>query len=328
VTVAERLLEGRGSQVVAQRTVSEAIELTGVCRRFRGGRGVGPVDLEVFRGETFALMGANGAGKTTLLRILATLDRVEAGAVRWWGSPSPDVARGSIGFSPDAPVEEEVLSPRQTTYFWCRQWMRDGMTARRRTEVMLERFGLRGVADEPVSACSFGMRRRLSLAQALVHEPNLALLDEPTAGLDPDGVMALAEELARRERLQATTIVASNDPAFIEMVATRVALLECGEVLRVATPAELLDEAGSARLAILTLRGAPCAEELSAIPGVADVAIDGAQVRVRFRGDAVLPRLVAAADAPGGRLADLVVRDPDLRDCLTRMARASCEEGG
>jgi ABC-type multidrug transport system ATPase subunit len=302
--------------------VCTAIAVVGAVRRFAGGRGVGPVDFDVPTGETFALMGANGAGKTTLLRILATLGRPDAGGVRWWGEASPALARRSLGFSPDIPVEEETLSPRQTTYFWCRQWIRDSATARRYTDAVLDQFGLSAVADEPVSACSFGMRRRLSLAQALVHDPRLALLDEPTAGLDPDGVDRLVGELGRRNAMQATTVVASNDPEFVQMVATRVALLDSGELLRVATPAELLAEAGTARLATLRVRGPLAVEMLARVRGVLDVAVDADEVRVHFRGDDVLPRLVAAADAPGGRLCGLSVRDPDLRDCLIAMTRS------
>jgi ABC-2 type transport system ATP-binding protein len=295
-------------------------------RRFAGGRGVGPVDFDVRAGETFALMGANGAGKTTLLRMLATLGRPDSGVVRWWGEASPTLARRSIGFSPDVPVEEETLSPRQTTYFWCRQWIRDNTAARRYTDAALDQFGLSAVADEPVSACSFGMRRRLSLAHALVHDPRLALLDEPTAGLDPEGVGRLVDELGRRSAMRATTVVASNDPEFVQMVATRVALLHSGDVLRVATLAELLVEAGTARVATLTVRGPIAEEMLAGIRGVVDVAVEGDQVRVRFRGDDVLPRLVAAADAPGGRLRGLSVRDPDLRDCLIAMTHARRED--
>ena len=125
MTFAEPAVERTTLGLPAQPPAPMAIAVVEAVRRFAGGRGVGPVDFDVRAGETFALMGANGAGKTTLLRMLATLGRPDSGVVRWWGEASPTLARRSIGFSPDVPVEEETLSPRQTTYFWCRQWIRD-----------------------------------------------------------------------------------------------------------------------------------------------------------------------------------------------------------
>ena len=194
--------------------VAPLLEALGVEHRFRNGRGVGPVDLRIAPGERTALMGANGAGKTTLLRMLATATRPRRGVVRWCGSAVPCEARRLIGFAADATLDDAGLTGRQSTYFWCRQWLPGARTGVA-VEDALHRFGLALVADEPIAGYSFGMRRRLALAQALAHHPRLALLDEPTAGLDADGLAVLRAELARRSLQERATLIASNDCTFV-----------------------------------------------------------------------------------------------------------------
>lgn len=295
-----------------------AIEAEGVVRRFAGGRGVGPVSVHAVEGETLGLMGHNGAGKTTLLRMLATADRPQRGDLRWYGERSPRAARRSLGLALDSVEEELCLSGRQAAHFWCRRWIADRAAARRLVDAGLARFGLADVADEPVATYSFGMRRRLGLVEALAHEPRLAFLDEPTAGLDPDGVTALGDELRRRDASGRTTVVASNDCGLVEAGCARVAFLSAGTLARCATPGELLGDARAARVAELTLRR-PAASDLAAIPGVdGAVALEGG-VRVRFTDAAALAAIVAAADTPEGNLSVLRLRRADLGDCFAAL---------
>jgi len=300
-----------------------AVEARGVELRHRGGRGVGPVDLDVAAGEVVALMGPNGAGKTTLLRLLATLGRPDRGTLRWFGGVGEAQARSGLGLSLDAAVEEETLSGLQAAHFWCRQWVRDPALAAALCEEALQRFGLWEVRDEPVGAYSFGMRRRLALVEALAHEPRLALLDEPTAGLDPGGVQALVEELRRRGGMGRATVVASNDANFCAAAAHRVAFLVDGRMVRCAPPGELLAAVGAARVAELRVASRVDADALRRIANVerVDVADDGAVV-VRYRDPAALPRIVAAADFPGGRLRAMSLHEPDLGDAFRELTGA------
>ncbi len=292
-----------------------AISARGVVRRYRNGRGVGPVDIDVNAGETMALMGRNGCGKTTLLRVLATVSKPQGGDVRWLGGDAP-TARHHLGLALDTAHEDGGLSGRQATHFWCAQWIADDDEVRVRTDSALAGLGLAGAADELVASYSFGMRRRLALAAALVHGPALALLDEPTAGLDPDGCAQLAALIAQRSQRGQSTLVASNDPGFIESVADRVTFLDEGELVRCARPRELLAALPAGRLAELVIDGGGDRRALAAVPGVVAVTFDGASATVRFEGDGTIAPLVAAADAPGGRLRELRLRRPDLGDCF------------
>jgi ABC-2 type transport system ATP-binding protein len=301
-----------------------AVEARGVERRYRGGRGVGPVDLRVAAGEVVVLMGPNGAGKTTLLRLLATLGRPERGTVRWFGGVGEAQARRGLGLSLDAAQEEETLSGLQAAHFWCRQWVRDPARALTLCEAALQRFGLWEVCDEPVSAYSFGMRRRLALVEALGHEPRLALLDEPTAGLDPAGVQALVAELRHRSAAGQATVVASNDANFCAAAAHRVAFLVEGRLLRCAPPDELLAAVGAERVAELRVAGGVDVEALGRVAGV-ERAAAGAEgvVVVRYRDAGALPGIVAAADSPGGRLRSMSLHEPDLGDAFRELTGAA-----
>ncbi|MBV8529354.1 MAG: ABC transporter ATP-binding protein [Candidatus Dormibacteraeota bacterium] len=301
-----------GSASLSVRPVMEAVD---VERRFRNGRGVGPVTISVQSGERVALMGPNGAGKTTLLDVLATAARPRAGSVRWYGMTSPRKARRLIGTAADVVTEDGALTARQSTYFWCRQWMPHDLTGGLVDEA-LRQFGLAGVADDPVASFSFGMRRRLALGQALVHRPRLALLDEPTAGLDPDGVTALTRVMKERTRQGRATIVASNDCEFVAAACDRVVFLDAGVLLTDATPKALLAHVGSARVVELEMNDRSRLRELRRIPGVAAVVESSGLVTVEMRDERALPAIVSAADGDGGGLVSLRLHTPDLADAF------------
>jgi ABC-2 type transport system ATP-binding protein len=305
-----------------------ALEARTVVRRYRNGRGVGPIDLDVMEGETVALMGRNGCGKTTLLRVLATVSRPQEGSVLWFGGDAA-VGRRHLGLALDAALEDAGLSGRQATHFWCAQWIRDGDEVAARTDVVLARLGLASTADDRVATYSYGMRRRLAIAAALVHQPALALLDEPTAGLDPDGSAQLESLIHERARGGRSTLIASNDPRFVEAVADRVAFIEDGLLVRCAAPRELLSALPQGRVADLVVADGCDLAALRTVAGVLDVtACERGVLRVRFDGDRTIAALVAAADAPGGRLAELRLRRPDLADCFRDLTGRALEEPG
>lgn len=292
-----------------------AIEAVDVERRYRNGRGVGPITLCATRGERLALMGPNGAGKTTLLQVLATAARPRRGSVRWYGLAAPRRARRLIGVAPDTALEEGTLTARQSTYFWCRQW-RPRAVARGLVDDVLKQFGLSAVADEPVASFSFGMRRRLALAQALVHIPRLALLDEPTAGLDPEGVSALSGAMRARAEHGQLTVVASNDCDFVAASCDRVLFLDAGMLVHDASPAALLARVGSSRVAELEVDGRCSIDLLRRVRGVGAVEVSGGVVRVELRDERALAGVVSAADGDGGGLLALRVHTPNLGDAF------------
>lgn len=297
--------------------VAPILEAAAVEHRFRNGRGIGPVDLRIVDGERTAIMGSNGAGKTTLMRILATATRPRRGTVRWYGSAQARVARCFIGYAADSALDDAGLSGRQSSYFWCSRYVRRG-TIGPLVDDALARFGLAAVADEPLARYSFGMRRRLALAQAFAHHPRLALLDEPTAGLDANGLEALRFELLHRSERGEATLVASNDCGFVATACERVIFLDQGYVVVDDTPERLLASVGDARRVEMDVADAarPFVDQLETLAGVVNTrCVDGA-VSVELLDDSALGSLVRVVDSwPGGLLA-LRVHKPDLSDAF------------
>jgi ABC-2 type transport system ATP-binding protein len=302
-----------------------AVEARGVVRRFGNGRGAGPLDLDVRAGEVMALMGRNGSGKTTLLKLLATVSRPQAGRLRWLGG-SASAARSHIGLALDGALEDATLTGRQATHFWCAQWIADRAEVASRSSEALRDLGLAAAADDPIGSYSYGMRRRLALVAALAHAPAIAFLDEPTAGLDPDGAAQLAGRLRERSRAGQSTVLASNDAEFVETVADRVAFLDEGLLVRCASPRDLLGALPAGRVAELDIDGGGDAALLREVDGVIEVGVDGTTATVRFTGDSVVAALVAAADAPGGRLRELRLRRPGLADCFRALTGRALQD--
>jgi heme exporter protein A len=186
------------------------IELQGLVRRYGEREALSEVSLSVATGQTLVVFGPNGAGKTTLLRVLATLLRPHAGDVRVLGSRLPDEAwavRGRVGLLGHEPLLYRELTVRENLRFHARL---HGV-AERRIEESIEAVALADRADEPLKTLSRGMVQRAAVARATLHDPELLLLDEPRANLDP-AASELVEPLigasARRTR-----VISSHDPA-------------------------------------------------------------------------------------------------------------------
>jgi heme exporter protein A len=186
-----------------------AIELDGLTRNYGERTALAGVTLRVAPGQTLAVLGPNGAGKTTLLRILATLLRPHAGTARVLGSELPEkgwAVRGRIGLLGHDPLLYRDLTGRENLRFHARLHDVDPG----RIDTVLEQLGMHRRADEPIRQLSRGMVQRLAVARAILHDPELLLLDEPTSHLDP-AAADLVEPLVGRASGR-TRVVVSHDP--------------------------------------------------------------------------------------------------------------------
>ena len=177
--------------------MAPAIELEDVGRAYGERTALAGVTLTLEPGRTLAVFGANGAGKTTLLRILATLLKPHAGRARVLGRSLPDegwAVRGRVGLLAHDPLLYRELSARENLEFHAQL---HGV-ARERVEALLEQVGLRARADEPVRTLSRGMAQRVAICRASLHEPELLLLDEPLANLDPGAAEAVEPLIGRK----------------------------------------------------------------------------------------------------------------------------------
>jgi heme exporter protein A len=187
-----------------------AIELNGLARYFGEREALADVSLSLGESRTLVVFGPNGAGKTTLLRVLATLLRPHDGAVRVLGSAIPDDSwevRGRIGLLGHEPLLYRELSPAQNLRFHARL---HGIDARRATEV-LAAVEISGRSDEPLRTLSRGMVQRVAIARTILHDPELLLLDEPFANLDPAAIELVAPLIGPSSGR--TRVVCSHDPS-------------------------------------------------------------------------------------------------------------------
>jgi heme exporter protein A len=213
-----------------------AIELRGLTRHFGERTALRQVSVRVPAGATLAVLGRNGAGKSTLLRILSTLLRPHAGEVLVLGEPLPRRAfavRGRLGLLAHDPLLYNDLTGRENLIYHAR--LHD--VRRERVEQLLEAVGMERRAEEPVRLLSRGMVQRLAVCRAVLHEPELLLLDEPRANLDP-GASELVEPLIGRAA-GATRVLTSHDPQAALAEADLVLGLTDGRAAFVGSPQEL-----------------------------------------------------------------------------------------
>jgi ABC-2 type transport system ATP-binding protein len=218
-----------------------AIDLRDVAKRYRGRidalRGI---ETHVRRGEVFGLLGPNGAGKSTLVKIIMTIVRPTRAAGTVLGKAIGDKGTlGRIGYLPENHRFPRYLSGRQVIEFFGAMAKVDRPTRRRRAGELLELVGMKDAADRKVGTYSKGMAQRIGLAQALVNEPDLVLLDEPTDGVDPLGRRDIRDVLVRLRSQGKTVFINSHMLSELEMVCDRVAILVAGMVAKQGTIGDL-----------------------------------------------------------------------------------------
>ncbi|MEJ7585000.1 MAG: ATP-binding cassette domain-containing protein, partial [Acidimicrobiales bacterium] len=295
------------------------IEATGLVRRFGDFVAVDHVDLAVEQGEVFGFLGPNGAGKSTTVRMLTTLLTPTQGTARVAGF---DVVREAskvrrvIGVA----LQDAAIDPLMTGNELLRlQATLQGIAksvARTRGAELLARVGLTAAGDKRVGAYSGGMRRRLDLALALVHEPRVLFLDEPTTGLDPTSRVALWEEVRYLNREVGTTVLLTTQ--YLEeadQLAGRIAIIDGGRIVREGRPTDLKAAVGSATLVVPVDPGqcetaaavlAGFGPERPAAQGLLAVGLQG--------GAGQMAEVVLALDGVGITVASMELHNPTLDD--------------
>jgi len=223
------------------------LKLEHVTKRYPAGNfGVRDVSLELTAG-VIGLLGPNGAGKTTLMQMIATITRPTEGRILWRGedlAKHPDALRARLGYLPqDFGVYDNLTAEEFLTYIAALKGVRD----RARIAAVLELVNLHGAARRLAGGFSGGMKQRLGIAQALINEPDLVIVDEPTAGLDPEERVRFRNVLSEIG-LGKLVILSTHIVSDVESIATRIAIMREGALVALATPEELLAWTGCAGL--------------------------------------------------------------------------------
>ncbi|MCS7217157.1 MAG: ABC transporter ATP-binding protein [Candidatus Bipolaricaulota bacterium] len=224
------------------------VEAKGLKKEYRGVRALDGLDLAIAEGEIYGLLGPNGSGKTTTILILLGLTEPTAGAVRVCGHDpvrEPLAVKRLVGYMPEkVGFYEELSAVENLRYITRLNGIPEG-EARRRIAEALEQVGLREVAHRPVATFSHGMRQRLGLADVLVKRPKLAILDEPTSGIDPEGAAQILDLIRRlRDEAGMTVLLSSHLLHQVQRVCDRVGILHRGRMVAEGRVAELTASGG------------------------------------------------------------------------------------
>jgi ABC-2 type transport system ATP-binding protein len=227
-----------------------ALEIRSLSKRFTTVEAVKEVSLQVERGEIFGFLGPNGAGKTTTIRMLVGLLRPTSGEIRLGGfslRKEPVEAKRIVGFIPDRPFIYEKLTGREFLRFIAGLYDVFGRDARGladRIDLLLEFFQLAEWGDELVEAYSHGMKQRLVMASALLHDPEVIIVDEPLVGLDPKGARLLKNLFTQRASEGGAIFMSTHTLAAAEELCDRIAIIQDGEIIAQGTLDELRAKAG------------------------------------------------------------------------------------
>ncbi len=308
-----------------------AVRTEGLTRYYGELLAVDGLTFEIRTGEIFGLLGPNGAGKTTTIRMLVGLIKPSGGRA-WVGGY--DVVRerlavkSCVGVVPEQSNLYDELSLRENLTFVGHLYGVPGEELRARTESLLRQFGLWERREQPFVTLSRGLKRRLTIAAALIHAPSLLFLDEPTTGLDVISARALRRQIRELKEQGVTIFLTTHLIAEAEALCDRVAILVGGRLKAMGSPASLRQMTqGQQALEIeLSPLDGKAVEALRGCPGIEDVYIMGDRVRIQVGElSAVLPLVVRRLEEMGVGIKSVNTLRPTLEDAFVRLTGLEAE---
>ncbi|WP_167441747.1 ATP-binding cassette domain-containing protein [Amycolatopsis vastitatis] len=314
-----------------------AVHVRGLVKTYGATRALDGVDLDIPAGRVLGLLGPNGAGKTTTVRILTTLLRPDSGEAFVAGYDvlaEPDQVRRRIGLSGQYAAVDENLTGFENLYMVGRLYGRRKAAARSRARELLARFQLEEAADRPAKGYSGGMRRRLDLAGALVAEPTVVVLDEPTTGLDPGGRLDTWEVIKELVADGTTVLLTTQYLEEADQLADSIVVIDHGRVIARGTADELKAQTGGERLELVVASAADLPATLAVLRevGTGEPSGDDHTRRAEILVDTGPKALIEALrrlDGQGITVQDVGLHRPTLDDVflsLTGHGAESTEE--
>jgi ABC-2 type transport system ATP-binding protein len=303
------------------------LQAEGLTKRYGALTAVDRLSLEVHQGEVFGLLGPNGAGKTTSINMMCGLLRPDEGRVLVHGRPihsgDPDV-RARVGVCPQEIILWSHLTCLEQLRFIGEMYDVPGRIARQRGERLLDEMGLAEKRHKQARTLSSGMQRRLNLAMALVHDPDIAVLDEPEAGLDPQSRVAVRDtirQLAQRK----TVILTTHNMDEAQRLADRVAIIDHGRLLVLDTPESLKRSVGEGDVLEIGLEGDDdcrrrALEALSVLDDQARIGVGASALHVRaLNAVSLLPEILERLKAASVPLGEVRLRENTLEDVFIQL---------
>ncbi|MEA2487490.1 MAG: lipooligosaccharide transport system ATP-binding protein [Actinomycetota bacterium] len=276
------------------------VSARGLTKRFGDFVAVDNIDFEIHRREAFGFLGPNGAGKTSTMRMIAAVSPVTSGELRVFGcDPGADGAaiRTRLGVVPQDDTLDLELTVFENVYIYGRYFGLSGETLRARVKELLEFVQLHERKDSKVESLSGGMKRRLTIARALVSEPDLLILDEPTTGLDPQARHALWDRLYRLKQQGTTLIITTHYMDEAEQLCDRLVVMDRATIVAEGSPLELISKYSTREVVELRF---PIGEQEKALERIQDIA---------SRVEALPDRVLLYTEDGDSALAEVTQRD-------------------
>jgi len=295
-----------------------AIEVRDLSRVFGDVVAVSGVSFEVRCGEVFSLLGPNGAGKSTAISIISGLLRPDSGDALVMGhSVLKDsmAARRSLGVVPQEVALYNDMSARENLVFWGRMYGLSGSELGGRVDEMLLAVGLVERQKGRLGTFSGGMKRRVNIAAALLHKPEVVIMDEPTVGIDPQSRRHILDYVKELNRQGTSVLYTTHYMEEAEELSHRIAIMDKGKVIACGTREELVRLVGEQARIELAVSGEPAqaAEAWRAVEGVSRTTVEQGRVEVLAGdADAVVPRLFEQAARAGFHISSVDIREPNL----------------
>jgi ABC-2 type transport system ATP-binding protein len=229
----------------------DMIEFVNLVKKFGGLVAVNDLTLTVARGEFFAMLGPNAAGKTTTLKLLAGLMKPTSGSARVCGfdvQQQPLEARRRMAYVPDFPFLYDKLTAREFFRFIGRLFQMEDARIESRAQELVARFHLDDFADRPLEGLSHGTRQRVAIVSALLHDPEVLVMDEPMVGLDPQHSRVVKDVLKERSLKGMTVLLSTHELSVAEEMADRIGVVHDGRLIAVGTREELRQQSGASGL--------------------------------------------------------------------------------
>jgi daunorubicin resistance ABC transporter ATP-binding subunit len=318
----ENVKQEATSPLPAETTGSPAIKLSALCKTFGTLLAVDHLTLSVEQGEIFGLLGPNGSGKTTTINLISGLSTPTSGDVQVMGYEMPRHARRirqMLGTVPQETALYEELSAWDNLEFHADLFCMPHKEKKASIMQMLELVQLRERRGSRVGTFSGGMKRRLALARALLHDPQLLYLDEPTLGVDVQSRRAIWDYILSLKEQGKTVLISTNYLEEAQALCERIAILDHGKLVALDTPEHLKQTYGGSVVELETAQPSTVVDDIRQLRGVQEVIQDGMRLTVTTQGGSdVVPQIITLVTRQG-ELRQIAVREPKLDEIFLRL---------
>ncbi len=306
-----------------------AIDVLDLSKQFGALTAVDHLSLRIEQGEIFGLLGPNGSGKTTTINMISGLSEPTSGTVTVMGYNvhlSAVAIRKLLGSVPQETALYEEISAQANLSFHADVFGIPRSQKRARIDAILDLVSLSARRNDRVRTFSGGMKRRLALGRALLHDPQIIYLDEPTLGVDIQARRAIWDYILTLKEQGKTTLITTNYLEEAQALCDRLAIIDHGRLVAVDTPDHLKQQYGGSVIEVETAAPSTVVERLRALPGVKEVEQDGVRLKITPRGSGVLVPQIISLLSQEGEIRDIAVREPNLDEVFLRLTGSALRD--